>query len=299
MASHFGTPKAEIQITNEMVHDLVKRQHPDLADLELVHMDSGFDNVTYRIGKDLAVRLPRRESAAALIVHEQEWLPVLSPNLPLKVPVPVRMGSPQGDYPWRWSITPWYEGETADVATPLESEAEVFGSFLSALHAPAPENAPENPFRGCPLRARQDAIESRLDRLSQLTDALTPSHFQIWQKALSTEIDVEPTWIHGDLHGRNVLVQEGRLAAILDWGDLTSGDRATDLAGFWMLFDNVENRRSGLKKAGVVSEATLIRAMGWALSFGVLLLDTGLGDQPAHENMGRDILRRLDDEVLG
>ena len=149
-------PAAEHPIDAALVRRLLETQHPDLAELPLVEVACGWDNVIYRLGDAWSVRLPRRALAVSFTRNEQRWLPRLAPTLPLPVPVPVRLGAPGCGYPWTWSVCPWFEGETAaDAALDLERAARELGAFLAALHQPAPADAPHNPFRGGPLGDRE------------------------------------------------------------------------------------------------------------------------------------------------
>lgn len=157
MITH-GKPAAEVEIDERAAHALLLDQHPDLAGLPLRHVDSGWDNVMFRLGDELALRFPRRKIAAALIEHEQTWLPAVARSLPLPVPVPLRVGQPGRGYPWRWSILPWLTGTTADQCAPRSDQAAMFGKFLASLHRPAPPDAPRNPYRGVPLRNRMDEL---------------------------------------------------------------------------------------------------------------------------------------------
>ncbi|MBE9108845.1 aminoglycoside phosphotransferase family protein [Nodosilinea sp. LEGE 07298] len=287
------TPAAEVSIDAALVQALLHYQHPDLAHLAITPVDAGWDNAMFRLGDGLLVRLPRRQIAAALIEHEQTWLPQIAGQLPIAVPTPYRLGAPALAYPWRWSILPWIAGNTADLSPPRPAQAKRLGQFLRALHIPAPPNAPVNPFRGVPLGQRAEAIVERLHRLRTKTALISPAIQAHWDAALVAPIDTPPTWIHGDLHPRNILVEGGLLTGIIDWGDLTSGDRATDLATVWMLFGDRNARLEAIAAYGPVSEATLQRALGWAIFFGVVLLDTGLVDHPRHAMIGEQTLRRI------
>lgn len=146
-------PKAEWDISPELVRTLLEAQHPDLADLQLRQMATGWDNVMYRLGDDVVIRLPRRAVAADLAVHEQEWLPVIGPRLPVRVPVPVRIGTPTGDFPWPWTVVPWLEGEPIGVSGVSDTQQLAYdlGGFVAALYTEAPPNAPENAHRAVPL----------------------------------------------------------------------------------------------------------------------------------------------------
>jgi aminoglycoside phosphotransferase (APT) family kinase protein len=288
-----GTPAAEVAIDEALVRALLQAQHPDLADLPLKPIDSGWDNMMSRLGDHLAVRMPRRSAAAALVQHEQDWLPTLAPRLPLPIPAPVRVGVPGDGYPWRWSVVPWMRGVAADLHAPSGDQAALLAAFFDALHVEAPDGAPHNVYRGVPLANRADAFAERLQRIELAGMTIDSAIRRLWDEALVAPIDVAPTWIHGDFHARNVLVEDGSISGIIDWGDIAAGDRATDLAAIWMLFDDPADRRAAMRACRSVTDATWSRAKGWAVLFGVLLLATGLVDHPRHAAIGERTLRRV------
>lgn len=288
-----GTPAAEIEVSVGLARALLARLHPDLAALPITLAAEGWDNAVFRLGEALALRLPRRAIGAELIRHEQRWLPMLKDRLPLSIPAPVRVGAAQDAYPWPWSVTPWFDGETADLAPPDEDQGEVLGGFFRALHQPAPEDAPRNPLRGVPLAARLPAFEARSAGLADKGVRLAPVVQAIWADALAAPDDAAPTWIQGDPHPRNVVVAKGRITAIIDWGDLAQGDRASDLAAVWMVLPSAEARRAAMIACGAVSEATWRRARGWAALYGVMLLDAGLADDPRMAAIARATFERL------
>jgi aminoglycoside phosphotransferase (APT) family kinase protein len=291
-----GTPVSEIEIDTTLVYSLLSDQHPDLAQLPIHLVDTGWDNVMFQLGDRLCVRLPRRTIAAKLIENEQTWLPLLAERLTLPVPKPYRIGLPGNNYPWQWSIVPWLSGVAADQAEPHANQAKIFASFLRSLHIPAPANAPINAGRGVPLSQRQASVEERMQRLQTKTNLITQKVIDTWNTAINAPIDVAPKWLHGDLHPRNILVENGVITGIIDWGDITSGDIATDLASIWMLFSERNTREQVLAEYANISEATRQRALGWAILFGVMLLDTGLIDHPRHAVMGEKILRRVSED---
>ena len=291
------TPPAEIAIDPTLVARLLADQLPDLAHLPLKAVDAGWDNAMFRLGDDLAVRLPRRAAAATLIVHEQTWLPRLAGRLTLPVPAPCRLGTPAQGYPWRWSVVPWLDGVPADLSEPAATQALPLAVFLRSLHGPAPADAPANPVRGVPLQQRSEMIAVRMQRLAGGTSLITPQIRHVWESALQAPIDIPPTWIHGDLHPRNVLVEREAITGIIDWGDLTAGDPATDLASIWMLFGDPRARRAALEAYDRISEATLQRAKGWAVLFGVVMLETGLNDNPRNAGIGARTLRRVTESM--
>lgn len=288
-----GVPAAEIDVDIALVKQLLREQHPDLADQPLILLDIGWDNFMFRLGAELTVRLPRRSASAALLAGEQTWLPVLAPGLSLPVPAPHRIGQPSGLFPWHWSILPWFPGVPAAGLSLSREQARLFAQFLRELHQPAPETAPRSAVRGTPLQLRAAAINERMERLRGGTTCITPGIEAIWQRALSTAPSDERRWLHGDLHALNVLVDEGRISAVIDWGDMTAGDAATDLASTWMLFDAPEARRELLARYSP-SASELTRGLGWAVGFGVMLLDAGLVNSPRLAGIGRAILERLD-----
>jgi len=282
-----------VEIDAEGVRALLAQYHPDLADLPIQRADSGWDNLLWRLGDTLAVRMPRRRAAATLIEHEQRWLPEIAPRLPLPIPAPLRVGLPGAGYPWRWSVVPWLRGQTADIAIPHADQGSVLAAFLRTLHVPAPAEAPQNPVRGVPLLQRRAATEERLARVDRLTDCITPVVRDLWEQALDAPMDVTPTWLHGDLHSRNVLVEDGAICAVIDWGDLAQGDCATDLASIWNLLPDATARAAAIQEYGPASLATWQRARGWAVLFGVMLLDSGLVNDGRLAAAGEATLRRL------
>ena len=160
-------PQAEVDIDESLVRRLLGDQNPDLADLELRELGHGWDNVMYRLGEDLTVRLPRRQFAVELLEKEQRWLSILAEGLPVRVPVPLRHGTPTSYFPWPWSIGPWLPGEMAATAEGNQSPelAQDLAEFLAALHQEAPPDAPINPLRGVPLGHRSTRFHEHLAAL--------------------------------------------------------------------------------------------------------------------------------------
>lgn len=287
-------PAAEVNITAELVAHLLADQHPDLAGLPLAPAANGWDNAIFRLGNELAVRLPRRQAAADLIRNEQRWLPELSVGLQVVTPVPLRTGMPSSYFPWYWTITRWVDGVQAAGIEPHQrrSAALDLARFVVAFQRPAPADAPRNPVRGVALSTRNATVEQRIAAAGLSRDLL-----DLWRDMRDQpEWSGPPLWLHGDLHAANlVLNREGGLAAVLDFGDLTSGDPATDLAAAWMVFDrggrktfmDTINRELG------PDAATWRRARGWALCMASAMAATS-DDNPGFRSMGFGIL----DEVL-
>jgi aminoglycoside phosphotransferase (APT) family kinase protein len=292
-----STPPAEWQIDEQLVQTLLLQQHRDLAHLPIEPLASGWDNKMFRLGSELIVRLPRRAVAVGLMTKEHRWLPQLAKRLPLPIPAPVRHGAPIDRYPSPWSVLPWLRGVCADEQPCRADQAVVLGQFLKALHTLAPPDLPRNPVRGVPLTQRAAAVKERLDRLERKTRFVTAGVRSFWKQAIGAPpLETEETWIHGDLHARYVLVERGRLSAVIDWGDLCRGDPATDLASLWMLLPNARARNVARAAYGTVSDSMWLRARGWAVAFAAVLLDTGLIDHPRHAAMGETTFRRLAEE---
>lgn len=294
-ATH-GAPAAEFDVSPDLVASLLKAQHPDLAELPLRQIQAGWDNAMFRLGEDYLVRLPRRQLAVPLLRHEQVWLSQIAGRLPLPIPAPLRIGEPSPDYPCGWSVLPWIAGQTADVARPREDQHLMWIHFLTALHQPAPSDIPVNAYRGGALTERADSVEERLQRLSQDTDWVSPAARLAWSQALDAPQAEQTCVLHGDLHPQNVLVREGLISGVIDWGDITGGDPATDLASLWMLFDNAQVIEAAMQAYMTQTEcdsAMLIRARGWVVMFGAVLADSGRVNNPSHAAMGRATLARL------
>jgi aminoglycoside phosphotransferase (APT) family kinase protein len=290
-----GIPPAEIDIDERLVRALLQSQHPDLADLPLGPAATGWDNATYRLGDELAVRLPRTGDAVPPLCREQEWLPRLAPRLPVAVPAPVRRGEPAAGYPWPWSVVAWTPGRSADHEQLSPAQASRFGRFLAALHEPASYTFPRNDYRGVPLARVDTIVTERLHRLSTISTGLAVPLSAVreqWRRAAAASVDVLDTCVHGDLHPKNLVVDEGRLAAVLDWGDLTAGDPAIDLGAAWMLFPP-DAHASFWDAYRPVGPETRLRASGWAVFFGLMLLEVGLAGDPPFAEIGRRTLARV------
>lgn len=253
------------------------------------------------------MRLPRRALGARLVEHEQRWLPTLAARLPVRVPVPVFAGCAGQGYPWAWSVTPWFEGSPAAEHVGSLSPAtrsqlvRRLVEVLEALHVPAPTRqthpdlpdadlAPENPYRGGPLQERREIVTARIDDVNYRRAWLEWSRAAPW--------DGPAVWIHGDLHPLNVLLHgightEGQqLSAIIDFGDLTAGDPAYDLAIAWLLLDRVGRSqfRRGLDRGSGVtsnrllgpagSDALWLRAKAFALDLATIFAATSRPGSP-------------------
>jgi aminoglycoside phosphotransferase (APT) family kinase protein len=261
--------------TVALLRRLLREQAPHLLDRPLVEIAGGQDNAVVRIGNELVGRLPRHEDAVPMMRNELRWLPNAANGLPFVAPVPVVAGEPSAHFPWPWSVSRWVPGDTADVATyDVDAMAQTLVALLRALHRPAPPDAPHNPWRAIPLRDRElthaqvlaELEHPRADRLAAELRTL----------AEVPESDGPKLWVHGDLHPANLVVRDGGLSGVIDWGDLHAGDRAVDLSAVWMLLP--EDRHDGVRDGLAVDDDTWARARGWALVLGVMFARIGRRD---------------------
>ena len=283
-------PAAEVEITAELVRRLLRAQQPDLAGLPVEPLANGWDNTLFRLGDELVVRLPRRTLGANILVNEQRWLPVLAPRLPLPVPAPVRIGAPALDegYPWPWSIVEFLPGTPASFGVPFDPAvaATDLGGFFGALHVAAPPDAPANPVRGVPLASRAATFTENLATLRGQVDR--DAVLAAWTAALAVPPWSDaPVWLHGDPHPANILIQDGRVSGVIDFGDITAGDPASDLSLAWMLLPAASHDRFRAAYAaagnGAISAATWARGRGWALNLAIVFLAWSADNPQLHE----------------
>ena len=274
-------PAAEVEVSADLVRRLLADQHPDLARLPVEFLANGWDNELHRVGDGLIARLPRRALGAEIIKNEQRWLPGLAPRLPLAIPNPERTGVPACGYPYSWSVVPYLPGVPAAEARSFDPEgaAAVIGGFLGALHVPAPADAPANPFRGVSLAERAGSFAANL---ALLTGQAGQDHvdrdavLRMWDAVLAVpRYDGPPGWLHGDLHPANVLVNDGQVSGVIDFGDITAGDPASDLSVAWMLLPpgcHASFWSTYQTAGGRVNDTLRARARGWALNFAIVFL---------------------------
>ena len=259
----------ELDVDETLVRALLAEQFPGWADLPLERAGDGTVNVIYRLGEELSVRIPRRDGPETEDDLEFRWLPLLAPQLPVAIPRPVARGRPGAGYPWFWSVHTWLQG---DLPTGPLAVADVAG-LVSALQRIELPGAPEPAYgRGRPLAARDAYVRAALERVD------APGALELWERAVSAPgWEHEPVWVHADLDRRNVLVRDGRLAAVLDWGGVGVGDPAVDVMVAWKLVDAEERER--FRELVGVGDATWLRAQGWVVSqalsaLGYYTLDT-------------------------
>jgi aminoglycoside phosphotransferase (APT) family kinase protein len=261
----------EVHTDAALVRRLLAAQFPRWAGLPIEPVaSSGTDNAIYRLGDDMAVRLPRIHWATAQVDKEQRWLPRLAPLLPVAIPVPLAKGEPAEGYPWHWSVHRWLDGENPALdgsADPRRLATEL-AQFVAALHRIDATGGPPA-GRGVPLVERDVPTRAALDALHGMLD--TAAATAAWELALRAPAwPGPPVWIHGDLAPGNLLMVEGRLSAVIDFGCLGVGDPACDLIVAWNLLP--AETRDVFRAALGVDTATWERGRGWALSVALIQL---------------------------
>ncbi len=263
-------PAAEVDIDEQLVRRLLGSQFPQWAPLPLTLVESaGWDNTIYRLGPELAVRIPRRRIGAGHLATESQWLPVLAPQLPLTTPIPVGLGSPAEGYPWPWTVSRWLTGEIAAVApvTDLRRTAIVLAEFVAALQTINPAGGPASEFRGMPLAEKDRIARAAIDTLHNEFDPVAVT--AAWEAAATTPTwRGSAVWMHGDLHPANILVENGHVTAVIDFGLTAVGDPACDLTVAWTFLSG--DARSDFRTALSIDDATWARARGQALDVGLM-----------------------------
>lgn len=257
-----------MEIDVELVSKLVAEQFPQWAGLPVRPVElSGWDNRTFHLGERMTVRLPSAEGYTPQVEKEHHWLPRLAPHLPLPIPVPLGRGVPSNDFPWPWSVYRWIEGESAITGriADLAQFAAGLAKFLVALQGiDASEGPPAGPhsfYRGAPLSVYDADTQRSLALLAGEID--TDAAQAVWDEALRTTWDGPPVWFHGDVAAGNLLVRDGELSAVIDFGCTGVGDPACDLAIAWTLFSG--ESRAAFRAGLPLDEGTWARGRGWAL----------------------------------
>jgi aminoglycoside phosphotransferase (APT) family kinase protein len=256
----------DVPIDAALVRRLIAAQFPQWADLPVEPVAfGGWDNRTFHLGDRMTVRLPSARRYSLQVEKEHRWLPRLAPLLPLPIPVPLALGRPGEGYPWDWSVYGWLAGEIATRASiaDLAEFATTLAQFLVALQridaAKGPPPGPHNFFRGGPLTVYDGETRQAIAALGGRIDADAAT--AVWESALAATWRGEPVWVHGDVSAGNLLVQAGRLSAVIDFGSSGVGDPACDLAIAWTLFD--EPSRAAYRAALPLDDATWARGRGW------------------------------------
>ncbi len=281
----------EIEISESLVISLLNSQFPQWANLPISKVDSaGTDNAMYRLGDNMAMRLPRIHWAIEQVEKEHQWLPKLAPKLPLTIPVPLAKGEPDVGYPWHWSVYKWIEGESVNISRLADTAqaAVKLAQFIAALqsidatHGPSPGS--HNSNRGVPLAARDTPTRDII--LSLKNSPNVKAATAVWEAALNAPVwQGTPVWIHGDIQSGNLLAVEGQLNAVIDFGCLGVGDPACDLMVAWNLLS--AETREVFRKSLSVDDASWTRGRGWALSVGLIALPYYLKTNPVLANIAQ------------
>lgn len=287
-------------IDADLVGRLVAEQFPQWADLPVVPAEfEGWDNRTYRLGETMAVRLPTAVGYAPAVAKESEWLPRLAPHLPVAVPTVLATASPSESFEFPWSVRNWIDGEAADRACigDLSEFAEAVADFLRALQscdaAGAPEAGEHSWFRGAAPAHYDDETRRCLRMLEGRVDVASAS--AVWDAALEADWAGSPVWFHGDVAAGNLLVADGALAAVIDFGTSGVGDPACDLVTAWTMF-TCESREA-FRRAVAQDDGMWARARGWALWKAVLGLAGSDGSDPRDASKQRIIAELIDEHA--
>lgn len=261
----------EVSVDEATAEGLLADQCPDLAALPLRPAGHGTDNVMWRLGDDLLLRLPRTPDTARDVAKEQAWLPRLAPQLPLEVPVPVFQGAPGRGYPFPWSVYRWIQGESADVARVAESASlgRELAGFVRALHGIDLMGARRANalawYRGDLLASMRETAADGLAQCRALPDLDLDlvAVGAVWADALAApEPDLPHVWMHADLKPSNLIVRDGRLAAVIDFGGLSIGNPTCEHAAVWELSADA---RDAYRDELELDDDTWRRVRGWAL----------------------------------
>jgi aminoglycoside phosphotransferase (APT) family kinase protein len=257
-------PAAEVPISRELVRTLLAEQHPGLADREIADPFEGYDMAVFRLGEDLAVRLPRHQGSVRSLQSEIRWIGLLGDRWTFPTQRIVRVGGPGAGYPWCWAVTSWLTGELAGDHPLDAAAAPALGRALAEIHQPAPADAPFNSEQSVPLAAREPVFRQVLPRLPAVGAARglavdLDTAVALWRQAIAMPDDAPRVWIHADLHPFNVISLHRRFGGIIDWSDISGGDPAVDL-GYLHLLLPAAALATAYESYGGVDPATVARA---------------------------------------
>lgn len=285
--------EGELTIGDRLVKTLVADQFPQWSDLPLRRVRStGTVHAIYRVGDELAVRLPLLEQWAPDLDREVEWVTRFGAELPIEVPVPVAVGQPGSGYPVPWMIVKWIEGENATFRTLIDlgDAARRLGEVVRVLRGIDTDGVDFAHYKGSPLATRDAATRLAVDQVADEFDS--GELVRAWEDALqASDWAGPPAWFHSDLHSGNLLARDGRLVAVIDWGDCAVGDPAIDAIAGWWLFD-AESREVFREAAGFDDE-TWSRGRGWALSVALVALPYYVQSNPGFADMSRRAIREV------
>ena len=282
-----------ININVDLVQNLIKEQFPEWSNLEIKPVqNSGHDNRTFHLGENMSVRLPSAEWYVPQVEKEQKWLPILSQYLSIPISQPLAKGKPNNDYPYPWSIYKWVDGETLtrENIADLNQFAKDLGGFLVELQSIDASEGPfagiHNFYRGGDLAVYDEQSKNTIENNKDIFN----EHLlkEIWELSLDSKWDAEPVWLHGDVAPGNILVKDGKLCAVIDFGVLGVGDPSCDAAMAWTFFDS--NSRKIFKTAMDMKEETWNRARGWALWKALITYD---GNKDSNKTIAEESFRTI------
>ncbi|MEZ2332743.1 aminoglycoside phosphotransferase family protein [Mesorhizobium sp. RCC_202] len=285
-----------VNIDADLARRLVAAQFPQWRHLPVSPVAfGGWDNRTFHLGDEMTVRLPSAAPYSLQVEKEHRWLPRLAPLLPLPIPTPLAMGEPAQGYAWHWSVYRWIDGETAKTAhiTDLRAFAIALAEFLVALRGIDPADGPgsgqHNFYRGGPLAVYDGEARQAIAALKGQVD--TQAATTVWEAALAATWHGSPVWFHGDVAWGNLLVADGDLSAVIDFGTSGVGDPSCDLAITWTFFEG--DSREVFRKRIAVDDATWARGRGWTLWKAMITVAGHDANQVEAERQ-----RRVIDEVI-
>ncbi|MBG0509250.1 aminoglycoside phosphotransferase family protein [Agrobacterium sp. MOPV5] len=286
-----------IVVSTEQVRALVDSQFPQWAGLNIRPVElSGWDNRSFRLGDEMLIRMPSAARYVAQVEKEHRWLPALAPLLPFPIPAPLALGQPGQGYPFRWSVYRWLEGEplARDLdRVDLSTIAIDVAAFLRALHGVDASDGPpagaHNFHRGGSLSVYDGEAKASAVRLADEVDQALA--MEIWQLALSSHWRKQGVWVHGDIAEGNLLVKDGRLSAVIDFGSSGVGDPSSDLILAWNVLD--AESRAVFRRALELDEATWQRGRGWALWKALIVLDAERGRNDKMAEWSRRTIREV------
>ena len=288
------------EINVALVKQLIRMQFPQWAELPIEPvLNGGWDNRTFRLGDAMSIRLPSAPGYVAQVEKEHRWLPVLRPHLPLPIPVPLGLGAPAAGYPWPWSVYGWLDGKPAqpDRIRDLGRFAVDLAYFLVALRdidaREGPPAGTHNFERGGPLMVYDAQTRQSIDMVTDEIDVA--SVVEIWNTALATSWKGSPVWVHGDVAASNLLVNEGRLCGVIDFGCAGVGDPSCDLVMAWTFFD--PDSRIKFRASLALDPDTWNRARGWAIWKALITL-AWLRDNPIKVEEARQTIKNILDEPV-
>jgi aminoglycoside phosphotransferase (APT) family kinase protein len=282
----------ELDIDVDLVARLIAGEFPQWAGLPLEPvLPWGTDNAIFRLGHDLAVRLPRTPRTVGQAEKDRQWLPRLAPHLPAATPEVVAIAPPSDGFGFSWAVYRWLEGEQL---SPENADrvllARDLAAFVTALQAIDCAGGPPGRSRGVPLRVRDAHVRAALESLRGEVDV--PLVTALWEQSLrARDWERPPLWLHGDLMPGNLLVRDGRLAAVIDFSLLCVGDPATDVMAAWQCL--TPESRPVFREALDVDDATWLRGRGWALSSALLALPYYRDTNPPFVRVARNTLAQV------